>query len=93
MPEYIEREAVLSRIKTLQETESATVGKKQFADGYFWGLDEAEIITRQVPAVDAVVPVRCKDCEHYENPYCYKHDTYMGDDDWCSYGERSAFDV
>lgn len=96
MAEYIEREAVLSRIKTLQETESATVGKKQFADGYFLGLDEAEIITRQAPAVDVVEVVRCKDCKHFTEGMAIGMCKRLEDkpilpiryDHFCGYGER-----
>lgn len=47
------------------------------------------------PAVDAVVPVRCKDCKHYGKNL--ENDTYCSsvngltdpeEDDFCSYGER-----
>ena len=54
MAEYIEREAVLQKVKKLQETDPAVIGKKQFADGYFTGLDELEIILRGTSAADAV---------------------------------------
>ena len=97
MAEYIEREALLNRIKTLQETESATVGKKQFADGYFLGLDEAEIIAMQAPAADVVEVVRCKDCQYYE-PFatgcdemvCGLDDLFRNPVDFCSNGERRS---
>lgn len=44
----------LQKVKKLQETDPAVIGKKQFADGYFAGLDELEVILRGIPIVDAV---------------------------------------
>ena len=64
MAEYIEREAVLNRIQKLQGTDTATVGKKQFSEGFFLGLDEAEIVILQTPTADVAEVVRCKDCAH-----------------------------
>lgn len=52
MLEYIEREVALNKIKKLQKTDPATVGKKQFSEGYFYGLDEAEIVLLQTPTAD-----------------------------------------
>jgi dCMP deaminase len=50
------------------------------------------------PAVDAVPVVRCKDCKHYDSMQgeCYGQDfiftedgsLYVGEEDFCSYGER-----
>lgn len=57
MAEYIEREVALQKVKKLQETDPATIGKKQFADGYFAGLDELEIILRGVPTAEAAIVV------------------------------------
>ena len=39
--------------------------------------------------------VRCKDCKHYEDGmvgYCWKIDTGVKDDFFCSYGERKGGD-
>lgn len=96
MPEYIKREAVLNRIQELQGTDPATVGKKQFSEGFFFGLDEAEIVILQTPTADVAEVVRCKDCKHYEigksyTPYCNNVMNLfeeMKPDDFCSYGER-----
>ena len=55
---------------------------------------------KEAPAVDAVIPVRCRDCKHF----CpYEGEEHKGDcdevvglescvyeDDFCSYGERRA---
>ena len=52
---------------------------------------------KTAPAVDAVIPVRCKDCKHYGKTL--ENDTYCSsvngmtdpeEDDFCSYGERRA---
>lgn len=50
--------------------------------------------------VDAVPVVRCRDCKHYEwtanrvpeeqTWWCYKHNTEMGNNDFCSYGKRKG---
>jgi hypothetical protein len=52
------------------------------------------------PTIDAVPVVRCKDCKHFETPYCmlcktrigagyWSHDmAYRKPDDFCSYGKR-----
>lgn len=45
---------------------------------------------------DVEIPVRCKDCKHYENkegckPFCQKFEGLYGypkEEDFCSYGER-----
>ena len=51
--------------------------------------------TMNAPCVDAVIPVRCKDCEHYRKNL--ENDTYCSsvngltdpqEDDFCRYGER-----
>lgn len=32
--------------------------------------------------------VRCGECEHKADNYCYKHSHEVTDNDFCSYGER-----
>ncbi len=54
MAKYIDADKALKRIKELQETAPSTVGKKQFAEGFFCGLDEAEAVLIQAPAADVV---------------------------------------
>ena len=56
----------------------------------------ASMSLADVPSVDAVEVVRCKDCKHYENhklkvyENCVRNERYipMKPDDFCSYGER-----
>lgn len=71
MAEYIERGALQKRLEMHQATNPAVIGKKQFREGYYLGLSEAEIMIAQAPKSD-VAPVRHGrwiDCE----------------DDWSSY--------
>ena len=47
----------------------------------------------EVPTVDAVEVVRCKDCKHWTMGYCnnfayYDYEPTTNEDDFCSYGER-----
>ena len=51
--------------------------------------------TMNAPSVDAVIPVRCKDCKRMFVPvpgirYCtvWNNPNGMGDDGFCNYGER-----
>lgn len=53
-------------------------------------------------AIDSVTVVRCKDCRYYDNHYgspyrnhnddhigdCMQCNHFVGDDDYCSFGER-----
>ncbi len=65
---FIDGDKALKRIKELQETAPLTVGKKQFAEGFFCGLDEAEVVLMQAPAVD-VAEVKHGEWEEIRNAY------------------------
>lgn len=48
-----------------------------------------------IPTIDAVPMVRCKDCKHHalwgdgrSMFHCDRHDRTMYENDFCSYGER-----
>ena len=73
--------------------------------GVSWAtaLQEAKRILQNAPAVDAVLVVRCKDCQKsrplkrkdpFENKFvdgciwCMEHGDGVFEDDYCSYGER-----
>jgi len=49
---------------------------------------------REMPTIDTVAVVRCKDCIYLEEQitdtvgFCYVHEDYAGADDFCSYGEK-----
>ena len=60
----------------------------------------ATLILREAPTVDAVHVVRCAQCKHFKRNL--ENDTYCSsvngltdpqEDDFCSYGERSADDA
>ena len=70
---------------------------KKLADHYhgsFSGdaFERAMQLIAELPSVDAVEVVRCKDCKHYSRNemfgvgYCYGAEKKL--DDFCSYGER-----
>lgn len=65
-----------------------------------WLADECEVVAagdiEDIPAVDAVPVVRCKDCKYsYGKKYCTNdawkdegNTVYIEPDAFCSYGER-----
>lgn len=93
MAEYIERESLLKRLEAHQATNAWTIGKKQFAEGYYLGLSEAEIMIAQAQKAD-VAPVRrggwfdvgsmscrCSECgckNARETPWCPNCGARMG---------------
>ena len=68
---------------------------------YTWqDYDAVEGALRSIPAVDAVIPVRCAQCKHFKRNL--ENDTYCSrvngltdpqEDDFCSYGERKEGDT
>lgn len=83
MAEYIDREA-LEKAMTI----AAVNGKDK--DRRTWA--KAICVLHDMPTVDAVPVVRCKDCKYRDgtpgqpNILCAQ----MHEDDFCSYGERRA---
>ena len=94
MAEYIEREALIRRIKEIHCAE---------CDSYHgvrcracWVDDTLDYIDSE-PAADVAPVVRCKDCKHYDLGVCLKiySDGNMHTEAWqsrrpedfCSYGE------
>ena len=70
-------------------------------EGYSTGVNWGRNTITDVPTVDAVEVVRCKDCKHYERfnnaCHCHKADEngtpiFVREDDFCSYGERKDDD-
>ena len=66
---------------------------RDVAEDYF-GCSDWEILAketlREVPLVDAVPVVRCRECKYHKPiDYCTKHkQTGWFDDNFCSYGRR-----
>lgn len=95
MAEYIEREAVISRLNKVCVTDDV------FGMGMQTGIEHAINCTKEAPTADVVEVVRCKDCEHYiEYPLserakeialwgkCNKNKHLVYPTDFCSYGKR-----
>ena len=95
MYEYIEREALMRRIKEIHCSECDSY------DGLrcraCWVDDTLDYIDNE-PAADVAPVVRCKDCKHYDMGVCLKiysdgnaHPEAWQSrkpEDFCSYGER-----
>lgn len=78
MKEYIEREAAETEIKTWGRREDEILRMRMMLDGI-----------RSIPAADVVEVVRCRDCLLQRG--C-KPAQYLGDDGFCSHGERKGGD-
>ena len=56
----------------------------------------ATLILREVPTVDAVEVVRCRECKYHEDTdvtgfkHCCLYDLTMRYNDFCSYGKREG---
>lgn len=76
MSDYIEREAAIERLAKLMQLQPST----------------ARAIIEAIPAADVRPVVFCKDCKHRGNtpdcPFCWLADKKMGDDHFCSFGEK-----
>lgn len=89
-----------------RKREKITMPRYIDADLLINAINDADIITdtakfiRDFPTADVVEVVRCKDCIHYENGFCYNPNTY--DDEktrgntipnwFCADGERKCND-
>lgn len=63
----------------------------EFTDGSDVAYTSREIskFVNDMPTIDAVEVVRCRDCEHYwDGTWCVINEAYFEEDDFCSYGER-----
>lgn len=81
-----------------KETRKLILAGETHLDNLAEGFTEADRVIRQMPTVDAVPVVRCKDCKHYK-PEGYECGcdfagglSYVKPDDYCSYGERKDYD-
>ena len=92
MAEYIEREALIRRIKEIHCAECDSYNGVRCRA--CWVDDTLDYIDSE-PAADVAPVVRCKDCKHCD-PENYHCDHPMGTaaplrrkpDDFCSYGEK-----
>lgn len=84
MAEYIERGALM-QFPIRRDHYDRKNGNKHFINGIETVLEYAE----QLPTVDAVPVVRCKDCKHEFGGSCIICGFQKRKpDDFCSYGER-----
>ena len=81
MAEYIERGAFM-QFPIRRDHYDGKNGNKHFINGIETVLEYAE----QLPTVDAVPVVRCRDCRKFKTYGCRM--AASGYDEFCSYGER-----
>jgi hypothetical protein len=93
MAEYIDREALLKRLKFKRDTDPNMDGRKRY------GLDSAISQVRKAPTADVVEVVRCEECKNYNTASCpsglgWCEEMQYGTHDkgFCSYGERKCND-
>ncbi len=85
MAEYIERGALM-QFPIRRDHYDRKNGNKHFINGIESVLEYAE----NLPTVDAVPVVRCRDCRKFKTYGCRM--VASGYDDFCSYGERKDGD-
>ena len=82
--------------KALERLNASPAFPNMGADGYFL-LGVVEDLLKNLPTVDAVEVVRCRDCKEWQrnvgcvdspNGHCFCHDIDTNGFDFCSYGER-----
>lgn len=69
-----------------KETRKLILAGGKHLDNLAEGFTEADRVIRQMPTVDAVPVVRCRDCRKFKTYGCRM--VASGYDDFCSYGER-----
>ena len=69
-----------------KETWKLILAGETHLDNLAEGFTEADRVIRQMPTVDAVPVVRCRDCRKFKTYGCRM--VASGYDDFCSYGER-----
>lgn len=71
-----------------KETRKSILAGETHLDNLAEGFTEADRVIRQMPTVDAVPVVRCRDCRKFKTYGCRM--VASGYDDFCSYGERKG---
>lgn len=89
MSDYIKREDAIKQI---------VKGEEMYGEEFATDTGRVKDFLNVLTSADVVEVVRCKDCKYYEwtsnrvpeeqTWWCYKHNTEMGNNDYCSYGER-----
>lgn len=70
-----------------KETRKLILAGETHLDNLAEGFTEADRVIRQMPTVDAVPVVRCRDCRKFKTYGCRM--VASGYDDFCSYGRRT----
>lgn len=83
MDDLISRQGVLRKMNSVMD----------IPDVYYLPIHFKEWVIDEMPTIDAVQVVRCKDCKHYTEPnieYCELYGAMIlwNKDDFCSRGER-----
>lgn len=97
MTDYIERDALMDAIEKLDWYQP--VGKGRLSGGAsseenaVYKATDIFRVVKDVPIVDAVPVVRCRECKHYVAMFetvmkCECDQKYRRPVDFCSYGER-----
>ena len=93
MPEYIEREALLSELQEEIEFETSMYTEEQ--NKYFnMGLKCAIRDVKSQPAADVTEVVRCKNCKNYElmksnnKHFCEEFGGFVAEEDFCSRAQK-----
>lgn len=73
-----------------KETRKLILAGETHLDNLAEGFTEADRVIRQMPTVDAVPVVWCRDCRKFKTYGCRM--VASGYDDFCSYGERKDGD-
>lgn len=85
----IDPEQITKMMSDLYISEDAVnmTGERQGLWVRFRAIEKA---VAEIPVIDAVEVVRCKDCKHYGATDCQIQESFYGikDFDFCSYGER-----
>lgn len=94
MPGYIDVNLLKERM--YHEAFEKTTDMQRWDSGCWIRYKMFENVVKDIPIADVVEVVRCKDCKHYENGFCYNPNTY--DDEktrgntipgwFCADGER-----
>lgn len=103
MDDLISRQDAIDAIEALSDTifKNIEKGATYPPRAWFAGMANAESIIKDLPSIDAVPVIRCKDCKHYkqsdvaDRKMCCRKDVDgkpacydFLPDDWCKYGER-----
>ena len=100
MSEYITKESLMKKIKDVKQ--SVYSSNSDYMTGYLSAISGIENVVADLPTVDVVPVVRCKNCKHYRDSTqakgikkCAYSSTNETDflvmpDDFCNYGEKEV---